>query len=557
MYCTKQRFFLTVIFYLMLLDRGGFKGRSTYHLLFAGIVILLCTIWGKGFLMTESRPAFWGKTLILFGGILSLIVGIDRGESIFGLIRLIAILTMSLAAGQLDEKDKIFFLRTIPIAGIISAAGCFLHGFSFFQMWLSPTGRASGPFGYANTMALFLILGIVIENHFGKRIKWVIQLLLLLGLFATGSRTGFVILGGYLIWNFIHCRGKNKGLLLAFLCMAAMIGTVGLIGGNLPAMSRFLKISINASTLQGRFLYWEDAIRMLLKCPAGLGYMGYFYFQQAQQSGLYSVRFVHNEWLQWILDYGILAGIGLITYLFGSKVEKQSLINKELLCIISIYSFFDFHLQFLSIMMIVLILLPGGEIVWDCNADKRKRMGWSICLLVFLMFSAGMSISTGMADRYAQREEYAQAVRWNPLSASYKQEYLLQFENLDKASVYAKRLLQDNQYLYAAYLIRSNAAAAEGKLDEFILNRRRALNLRKYHIEEYEEYFEILYGWYGQAREEGDIQETVVCVSAMREIPQILNRVRRNTNLRAYRIKDKPDLTLSPQYRKLLEEIGK
>lgn len=557
MYCAKQKYFFIIVFYLMLLDRGGFKGRSTYHLLLAGIVILSCAVWEKGFLVIENRLVLRGKALILLGGLLSSWVGIDRGESLFGLIRLVAVLVMSLAAGQLDEKDKKFFLRTIPIAGIVAVAGCFLHHFSFFRMWLSPTGRTSGPFGYANTMALFLILGIVISGHSEKKVRWFVQMLLLLGLFATGSRTGFVILCGYLIWNFVRYRGRNKFLLFTFLCVAGIIGAVSLIGGDLPAMGRFLKISINASTLQGRFLYWEDAVRMLLKRPAGLGYMGYFYFQQAQQTGLYSVRFVHNEWLQWILDYGIIAGIGLGVYIIHSKADKLPSMNKELLCIICLYSFFDFHLQFLTIVMIVLILLPSGERVWICDGGKKKRMGWKCGLLLSLALSAGMSAAAGIADCYAQEEEYTQAVKWNPLSSLYKQEYLLQSEDLSTANAYADKLLQDNRYLYAAYLIKSNAAAEDGKLDEFIINRRRALGLRKYNIEEYEEYFEILYSWYQRAREEKNMQETGICLSAMREIPQILNRTKRNTSLRAYRIKEKPNLTLHPQYGRLLEKIEK
>lgn len=557
MYCAKQKYFFIIVFYLMLLDRGGFKGRSTYHLLLAGIVILSCAVWEKGFLVIENRLVLRGKALILLGGLLSSWVGIDRGERLFGLIRLVAVLVMSLAAGQLDEKDKKFFLRTIPIAGIVAVAGCFLHHFSFFRMWLSPTGRTSGPFGYANTMALFLILGIVISGHSEKKVRWFVQMLLLLGLFATGSRTGFVILCGYLIWNFVRYRGRNKFLLFTFLCVAGIIGAVSLIGGDLPAMGRFLKISINASTLQGRFLYWEDAVRMLLKRPAGLGYMGYFYFQQAQQTGLYSVRFVHNEWLQWILDYGIIAGIGLGVYIIHSKADKLPSMNKELLCIICLYSFFDFHLQFLTIVMIVLILLPSGERVWICDGGKKKRMGWKCGLLLSLALSAGMSAAAGIADCYAQEEEYTQAVKWNPLSSLYKQEYLLQSEDLSTANAYADKLLQDNRYLYAAYLIKSNAAAEDGKLDEFIINRRRALGLRKYNIEEYEEYFEILYSWYQRAREEKNMQETGICLSAMREIPQMLNRTKRNTSLRAYRIKEKPNLTLHPQYGRLLEKIEK
>ena len=125
-----------------------------------------------------------------------------------------------------------------------------------------------------------------------------------------------MILCGYLVFNFIRHRGRNIYILLVFSEIVGLVVLISIAGGNLYGMSRFLKLGINASTLQGRLLYWEDAIKMLAKRPAGLGYMGYFYFQQAEQTGVYSVRFVHNEWIQWVLDYGIFAGIGLVMYLY-------------------------------------------------------------------------------------------------------------------------------------------------------------------------------------------------------------------------------------------------
>ncbi len=555
----KRRFFLTVMYLIVLLDEGGLKAHTAYLVLCAGLLAVFGAVKARGYLLIENRAGLWGKALILSGGMISVCVGIDRGESIFGFLRLIAILVIGLAAGQLDEEDKEFFLSMIPIAGLLSIAGCFLWRLPLFEEWVSAAGRVNGPFGYANTMALFLILGIALLEHRGRRGRRgrrAMQLILSMGLLATGSRTGFVILCGYLLWNLIRYRGRNKMMVFAFLGVAGLIGVISFAGGNLYAMGRFLKISVNASTLQGRFLYWEDAVRMLVKRPAGLGYMGYFYFQQAEQTGVYSVRFVHNEWLQWVLDYGILAGVGLAVYLCSQcRWNRMSLADKELLCLISIYSFFDFHLQFFAIILIVLLLIPGGDAVWRCDGSKRWQRGWKYGLLAAAVFSACMCVSTGIAGYYANRKEYGQAVKWNRLSAQYKQEYLLQSEDLHTAADYAENLLQGNRYLYAAYLIKSNSAAQEGRLEDFIVNRRRVLQLRKYELDEYEDYFEILFEWYVNAYEKNEVQEMRICRAAMEDILTTLDQVRQKTSLRAYRIKDKPDLTLDSAYIDLLEKI--
>ena len=282
------------------------------------------------------------------------------------------------------------------------------------------------------------------------------------------------------------------------------------------------KLGINASTLQGRLLYWEDAIKMLAKRPAGLGYMGYFYFQQAEQTGVYSVRFVHNEWIQWVLDYGIFAGIGLVMYLYCQcKWKNIPVPDKELMCVIAIYSFFDFHLQFFSIIFIALLLIPKGNIVWRCDWKHKKQRKWKYGLLCVTGLSLYLCTSIGIAEYYAKMGDYNQAARWNPFSAQYKQELLLQSENLEAADIYADSLLEENKYLYVAYLMKSNAAAQNGQLDNFIENRREVLRLRKYKVKEYEEYFEILFNWYLNTYENEQVKEREKCLAAMKEIPEI------------------------------------
>lgn len=510
---------------------------------------MLCLLIGNG-------GCLLGTVLMLTGGVLSIMVGIDRGESVFGFLRLSAIQVMGLALQQLEEEEKVFFLRTVPVAGLLSLVGCFFRRVAFLDDWVSAVGRVNGFFGYANTMALFLILGIVIEEHCGGWERRGLQLILVIGLLATGSRTAFVIFCGYLAWNFIRDKEKSPYFLLAFLGIAGVLGLMGLSGRNISSMGRFLKISLNESTLQGRILYWEDAVSMLVKRPAGLGYMGYFYFQQAHQTGVYSVRFVHNEWLQWVLDYGMLAGAGLIICLYyHCKGNSMSRLDKEILSIVAIHSFFDFHLQFLTIVTIALLLLPKGrsELYFGGNVKRKRR--WEYGLGMATAFAACLCFSVIVADYHAKNGNYKEAVRWNPLSAQYKQEYLLQSENLKTAEAYADSLLKGNKYLYTAYLMKSNAAAVDGRLDDFVINRRKVLGLRQYKIEEYEDYLEILFSWYRKACEERNWQEMSVCRMEIRDVPCMITEVRRKTRLRAYRIKEKPNLSLDRKYTNLITEI--
>lgn len=544
-----------VLYLLILLDGGGFNPHTVYFVISLSLFYIIILIRGKGFLIIEKKQtAFW-LILILLGGMLSVFVGIDSGESIYGFIRLTAILTAGIAAQQMEDSKRVFLLKSFPVIGLILMAGCLLHKYTFFEEWVSVSGRMNGSFQYSNTMALFLLLGIVSAEHLLEKRKRILQIVLALGALGTGSRTAFVMLCGYLLFCLVRYKGRNKYVLLVFMGALGAIWAITESGGNLYSIGRFLKLSTNASTFQGRLLYWEDAVRMLLKHPFGLGYMGYFYLQQAEQTGVYSVRFVHNEWLQWVLDYGIVAGIGLVGYLFGKwRQSTISALGKEMLCLIAIYSFFDFHLQFFSIILIVLLLIPRGDVVWQYEWSGKKKGIW-YGLLIGVGISVCLLLSVVVAECYAKSGNYGQAIKWNSLSAQYKQEYLLASDNLEAADRYACELLKENQYLYPAYLIRSNAAAQRGELDKFVENRKQVLRLRKYKMQEYEDYFQILFGWYMEACEEKNVSETKKCMDEMKAIQEMIEDTKKHTSVRAYRIQEKPDLMLDKEYVDLMEKM--
>ena len=71
-----------VLYLLILLDGGGFNPHTVYFVISLSLFYIIILIRGKGFLIIEKKQtAFW-LILILLGGMLSVFVGIDSGESI-------------------------------------------------------------------------------------------------------------------------------------------------------------------------------------------------------------------------------------------------------------------------------------------------------------------------------------------------------------------------------------------------------------------------------------------------------------------------------------------
>lgn len=546
------KYYWLFLYFLILLDNGGVKTRTTCFILCSSLVYLCMAIRKKQYLYLMDRKSHLGTVLIFVSGTISIMVGIDRGESVYGFLRLIAILVACIAIWQMEDDEKKLLLSKLPLIGIMMMVCCIFHNSTLFHNWVSRSGRLSGVFQYSNTMALFLLVGIAAAEYCPLREKRITQMILAAGLFGTGSRTAFVLLCGYLLFRLIKYGGKSKWICLFVIGIAGTIWVLTVSGKNLYGFGRFLRLGAGESTFQGRLLYWEDACRMLLKHPFGLGYMGYFYLQQAEQTGVYSVRFVHNEWLQWLLDYGILAGFGGAIFLIGRKgIRKLTNMEKEMLGLIALYSFFDFHLQFWSILFLLLLLVPKGNRKCFCRWDGWKKYP----LLIGASLSVFLLVSAVLADYYAGAGNYRYAVKWNPFSAQYKQDCLLQMETLEEADNYADELLEGNQYLYVPYYIKSNEAARKRRLDAFIENRKKVLKLRKYKIEEYEEYFEILLEWYVDAYRNNDISVLEQCREAMQEIPVLLNDVKRETNVRAYKIREKPALELKKEYLEILNSL--
>jgi hypothetical protein len=534
----------TLIYISMLLDTGGALTRTTYFLLVIFVVLIYLQLKYKGYLVVERKEIQFWKAIILLGGLISTVCGIDRGESIYGMVRLLVIFFASLALQQIDDNHKSQFMKVIPFLGILELMFSCLSYVPIFSSWISTTNRIAGSFEYPNTMALFLIIGIIISEDFESKWKRIIQLVLGVGVLATGSRTAFILLCVYIFCCFIKYRSVHIGYLIMTLLIIIGVITLSLNGLNLFGSNRFTTISVNSSTFQGRLLYWEDAIRMLLKYPMGLGYMGYFYIQQVMQTGVYSVRFVHNEWLQLMLDYGILAGIGTVGYIVSQfRINKISRTKMELFILIAVYSFFDFHLQYWSIILILLLMEPQGNVSLECSWSKIKYG----CGLLLLMSMLAV-VKYGIAGIYAQCGNYEKAVKWDGMSTDYKLKLLLEASNLENAEYYADQVLKGNRYVYAAYLIKSNAAAENGLIDDFIENRRKVLELKKYDIDEYEDYFKILLMWYIQAKNINDNAILEKCTNEMIEIPIMINEVKLNTNLRAFRIYQKPELQFNKEY---------
>lgn len=118
-----------------------------------------------------------------------------------------------------------------------------------------------------------------------------------------------------------------------------------------------------------------DALPVLLKHPFGMGYLGYYYIQNEIQTGVYTVRYIHNDWLQIGLDIGwiplVLYGVAAVKTWIGKSVSIR---NKMILAVLFLHGLFDFDAQNMFIFLIVLLIMSETEWKWILERYQTLRV---------------------------------------------------------------------------------------------------------------------------------------------------------------------------------------
>lgn len=351
-----------------------------FSFLFAGgLSDLLVALVGVfvSFLLIRTGVEYKGKPmellpiLAVFWGILVSFWAADYVYNLLGLLRIVAVLLWAALLSKLpDMADKM--LQLLPVYGALGVVYSFV-----FQRFSG--GRMAGPFLYANTWGIFLAICIVIgihrlEQKSGK--LWMELAVLgvnLLGFVLTGSRSSVLLL---MVWG-IYKMLTNKKLrpyLLGGMLMFIVLAAVAYFGfGKTQTIGRVFTLTNVATTktVAERLQYYKDGFKCLMAHPLGMGYMGYSYLQGGFQETLYATTYVHNDWLQSGLDYGIPAMIAWAVYFcYQIFVAKQGVLRKELLVMLLGGSMVDFHLQYLFMGLVLILFLKLPE------AKKQEKVVW-------------------------------------------------------------------------------------------------------------------------------------------------------------------------------------
>ncbi|ANE45676.1 hypothetical protein SY83_04460 [Paenibacillus swuensis] len=234
----------------------------------------------------------------------------------------------------------------------VAWVGTFLVVWGWF-FHLFRNGRLESTFGYANTLAILLLVGIAVAwralSSGGDRIMWLPILVLTAGLIQTQSRMVLLLFGGWLIYTIMVSVfwGENRKRTAIFLGLASVAAVAVVLWAGIGG--RLMRWDWNTPELKLRRVYWEDGFEMASRFwYRGLGGGGW----EALHPPGYFVKYVHQYYLQLVLDVGVaglLLFLGIVGVTVWSALRGKSPVTHlylPLIIIFLVHAGFDIDFSF-------------------------------------------------------------------------------------------------------------------------------------------------------------------------------------------------------------------
>jgi len=538
---------LTVCMSIALLMTGGFFDHSVALIGIAVVGSLLYMLLKREPFYRGGKRSILVIPLILTG--LAAVVSfwaVDYMENLMGVMRLVIVCLWIYLVRCRGEQEADTAKKMIPLLGcgmvVISVASLCIPG---LMLYFWENSRLSGFFQYANTSGLFLAIGIIILiyqlREQKKSIYELVQLaILFVGLLLSGSRSVLLLLLLWGVWYAVRTAEFRKPFLIGTGAFLAIGGLYVAITGDTSNIGRIFSILTSNSTLWGRLLYYRDAVLLLCQKFFGLGRHGYFYAQGTFQSGVYNIKYVHNDFLQVALDYGVIALILLLVFC-GWQIFKgrQSKMDKDLLGFICIASLVDLHAQYLLIIMTACLFLDYGERVKENSAEmKYKYAALPLALIVFLY--------VGIATGSSRQGNYGLALAMLPDYMPAQEEVLLNAMGSEGATILAGQVIEKNPYNVTAYIVRGSYYGSRLYVQECIRDFDKMLELAPYNVNYYGQYEELLEKMKDAILAmggEASADDLALLQNRLDSLPLQLEQVKARTSSLAYKIKDQPVFT--------------
>lgn len=547
------KFHFLTVFLIISLYAVGIFNEYVSCIMSAVLCIYICVAAIKNnFFNFRINLTSIAVTVLVFGYAVTALWAVDSGEAVIGFFKFLPLFLFMLAAMQ--QENARASLVAVPYAcAVMTVVSAVLMQVPALADWFSVSGRLSGFLQYSNTFALLLLISVILlaTKPAYRYYDYISVPVLIFGIIYSGSRSVFIltILSVLVLIIFNKNKKIRLALLLSLVAVVAAALVYVTLTDNFSTIGRFLTTTLESSTFLGRFLYFQDALPVILRHPFGLGYMGYYYMQQSFQTGVYSVMFIHNDFLQIMLDVGWVPAGLLIAAIIKSFLKKGSSLQKRLLIImVAAHSCFDFDLQFLAVFMVLLLLLDFDE-----GKEVSLYVEYPAIMATALSAVAVICIYMGCAQALFSFHQNTLSQKLYPWNTQNDIQMLSQTNDAAEMNEIAGRILSRNEYVAVAYSAKSAYAYAQGNVKQMIDYKHKVFETAPFSYNEYEEYcYQLIYSiqYYDQA---GDSYSADYCFKELTDgVARLQSNADRLSNL-GKKIDDQPQTALPQEILDFIE----
>ena len=541
------------ILLLSLVLSGGFNEYVGCVLSAIISVLLIVKIAQNRNLIVNINITSLSIAVITLLYLISCFYAIDSGMAFVGFLKFLPVLLYMLLLMQ-DKGIKEHLIALLPYValalGVLSLVLVFIPA---TRDYFTVSNRLAGFFQYPNTFALFLLVGelTALSKEKLKPIDIISALLLIILLLFTGSRAVFIlaVFSNVLIIFFRKGR-KNKIILctvLAALVLAVLL-LLPLLKSN-EIFSRYFTISFGESTFVGRLLYYADAFPVILRHPFGLGYMGYYYVQQSIQTGVYSVMFIHNDFLQLLLDVGWIPCLLFVVGIIKSFFRKGNSAGKRIILLtVFLHCLFDFDLQFISMFFILLLFLNYND---GKQLELKKGAVFVFSFVIIGLLSLYFAVALGLAHFGFNQA----ADSMFPGNTQNKVDLLIAEDDIVTQNEIADRIISQNEYVQIAYSAKARYAFSQGDFESLISYKNKIFQIAPFSYDEYEDYCYMLIQGIQLYKQAGDEYSTEVCEQQLLKTADRLDRLDDKLSNLGRKIVDQPKTDLPDDIVKYINSL--
>ena len=272
--------------------------------------------------------------------------------------------------------------------------------------------------------------------------------------------------------------------------------------------------------------------------PIENGYMGYYYIQQSVQTGVYSVMYIHNDFLQLFLDVGWLPALLFTAAIIKSIFcGKKPLYKRVILAVTALHCCFDFDLQFIAVFMLLLLFTDYGT-GKEYFLKKSEAVGGISFLAAIVCVYFGISLALSHFGKY-EAANYLY-----PFDTRTQTQLLINEKDTEKAGEIADGIISRNEYVPIAYTVKARQAYSAGNFTKVIEYKRQIFEKAPFAYEEYKEYCYMLITGITLYNRSGDTSSAQICLKELKSAAYSVHTAKdRLSNLGA-KIKDQPETRL-------------